>query len=73
MATVVNEKKEGFFSRAFKGLRSEWIKIIFPTNEKILNDSVTVLISSIIIGAIIFLLDSAFGSGFGFLLTLFGK
>lgn len=73
MATVVKEKKEGFFSRVFKGLRSEWMKIIFPSNERILNDSVTVLVSSIIIGAMIFVLDSVFGAGFGFLLSLFGK
>ena len=73
MATVVNEKKEGFFSRVFKGLRSEWMKIIFPSNERILNDSVTVLVSSVIIGAMIFVLDSVFGAGFGFLLSLFGK
>ena len=73
MSTVVNENKEGFFKRVIKGLRSEWMKIIFPNNEKIINDSVTVLICSIVIGAIIFLLDAAFGSGFGFLLRLCGK
>ena len=73
MATVVKEKKEGFFKRVFKGLRSEWMKIIFPSNEKIINDSVTVLICSIVIGGIIFLLDAAFGAGFGFLLKLCGK
>ena len=73
MSTVVNENKEGFFKRVIKGLRSEWMKIIFPNNEKIINDSVTVLICSIVIGAIIFLLDAVFGSGFGFLLRLCGK
>lgn len=73
MATVVKEKKEGFFKRVIKGLRSEWIKIIFPNNEKILNDSVTVLVCSIVIGAIIFILDAAFGAGFGFILRLVGK
>ena len=73
MDTIVKEKKEGFFKRVFKGLRSEWMKIIFPNNEKIINDSVTILVCSIIIGAIIFMLDSAFGAGFGFLLRLCGK
>ncbi|MBO6119213.1 MAG: preprotein translocase subunit SecE [Lachnospiraceae bacterium] len=63
----VKEKKESFFNRIIKGLRSEWIKIIFPSNEQILNDSVTVLICSVIIGLIIFVLDSLIGSGFGFL------
>lgn len=65
--STVKEKKENVFSVIIKGLRSEWIKIIFPSNEQILNDSVTVLISSVIIGLIIFVLDSLIGSGFGFL------
>jgi preprotein translocase subunit SecE len=63
----VKEKKENVFAKVIKGLKSEWIKIIFPSNEKILNDSVTVLICSVIIGLIIFVLDSLIGSGFGFL------
>lgn len=65
--STVKEKKENVFSVIIKGLRSEWIKIIFPSNEQILNDSVTVLIGSVIIGLIIFVLDSLIGSGFGFL------
>lgn len=65
--STVKEKKENVFSVIIKGLRSEWIKIIFPSNDQILNDSVTVLISSVIIGLIIFVLDSLIGSGFGFL------
>ena len=63
----VKDKKESVVSKVIKGLKSEWIKIIFPSNEQILNDSVTVLICSVIIGAIIFALDSVIGSGFGFL------
>lgn len=63
----VKDKKENVFAKVIKGLKSEWIKIIFPSNEKILNDSVTVLICSVIIGLIIFVLDSLIGSGFGFL------
>lgn len=63
----VKDKKESVVSKVIKGLKSEWMKIIFPSNEQILNDSVTVLICSVIIGAIIFALDSVIGSGFGFL------
>ena len=63
----VKDKKDSVVSKVIKGLRSEWMKIIFPSNEQILNDSVTVLICSVIIGAIIFALDSVIGSGFGFL------
>ena len=56
MATSV-EKKENVFANIIKGLKSEWMKIIFPSNEQIINDSITVLISSIIIGLLIFFLD----------------
>ena len=72
MSTVV-EKKESIFSRIIKGLKSEWMKIIFPSNEQILNDSITVLICSVIIGLLIFALDSIIGSGYGYLFRLFGK
>ena len=63
----VRDKKDSVVSKIIKGLRSEWMKIIFPSNEQILNDSVTVLICSVVIGVIIFALDSLIGSGFGFL------
>ncbi|MBR0038793.1 MAG: preprotein translocase subunit SecE [Lachnospiraceae bacterium] len=65
----VKEKKENLFNNIIKGLRSEWMKIIFPSNEKILNDSVTVLICSVVIGLLIFVLDSLIGSGFGLLFS----
>ncbi len=64
---TVKEKKESLFNTIIKGLKSEWMKIIFPSNEQILNDSITVLVWSVIIGLIIFALDSVIGSGFGFL------
>lgn len=65
----VKEKKENLFNNIIKGLRSEWMKIIFPSNEQILNDSVTVLICSVVIGLLIFVLDSLIGSGFGLLFS----
>lgn len=56
-------------SLIIKNLRSEWQKIIFPTQEQILKDSVVVLVTSVILGLIIFALDAIIGSGFGFLFT----
>ena len=60
-------------SLIFKNLRSEWQKIIFPTQEQILKDSVVVLITSVILGLIIFALDAIIGSGFGYIFSIFGK
>ena len=67
MSEIKETKKENFFVEIFKGLKSEWMKIIFPSNEQILKDSVTVLMSSVVIGLIIFLFDSGIGFLFGYL------
>ena len=67
MSDVKTNNNESFFVRVWKGLKSEWMKIIFPSNEQIIKDSVTVLVCSIILGLIIFLLDSVIGAGFGIL------
>lgn len=67
MSDKSQTKSENFFAGVLKGLKSEWMKIIFPSNEQILKDSITVLVCSIILGLIIFALDSVIGSGLGFL------
>lgn len=71
--STVKENNENVIAKIIKGLKSEWMKIIFPSNEQILNDSITVLICSVIIGLLIFALDSVIGSGYGYLFRLFGK
>ncbi len=67
MSNTKEPNRTNFFERIWKGLRSEWMKIIFPSSEQILKDSVTVLVCSVILGLIIFALDSVIGFGFGFL------
>ena len=71
--STVKENNENVIAKIIKGLKSEWMKIIFPSNEQILNDSITVLICSVVIGLLIFALDSVIGSGYGYLFRLFGK
>ena len=65
--STVKENNENVIAKIIKGLRSEW------SNEQILNDSITVLICSVIVGLLIFALDSVIGSGYGYLFRLFGK
>ena len=55
-------------SLVFKGIKSEFNKIMFPTKEALIRNSFVVLVFSFIIGAMIFLLDNIIGFGFGFLL-----
>ncbi len=69
MSQAKSVDNENIFVRVWKGLRSEWLKIKFPSNEQIIRDSVTVLICSVVIGLLIFALDSIIGSGFGLLFS----
>lgn len=53
-----NEKKQGFFStlgksavKWFKGIKAEIKKIIWPTPEKIGKDTLIVIVSVLVIGA----------------------
>ena len=55
-------------SLIFRGLKSEYNKIIFPSREKLIKDSISVFIISIIIGAMIFALYCIINFGFGFVL-----
>ena len=52
----------------FKGLKSEWMKIVFPSTESLIYDSVLVVVCSFIIGLIIFLFDLLITTGLGFVL-----
>ena len=54
------EKKQSGIVKYFKGVKSEFKKVTWPTFKQILNNTGTVIASVIIIGLFIFLLDSAF-------------
>lgn len=69
MSQAKSVENENVFVRTWKGLKSEWLKIKFPSNEQVIRDSVTVLICSVVIGLLIFVLDSIIGSGFGLLFS----
>lgn len=50
------ESKSGFF----KGVRSEWKKIVWPTKKEVGNYLIVVIIISLVLGAFIYGLDSLF-------------
>lgn len=52
----------------FKGLKSEWMKIIFPSKEKIINDSLLVVVASFVLALLMFLFDTLITAGFGVVL-----
>ncbi len=63
------EKKENAIAKYFRGIKSEFKKITWPTFKQIVNNTSTVIISVIVVGLFIFLLDTAFGA----ILNLFIK
>ena len=56
-------KKEGFFARvgkSFKATKSELKKVVWPTRKQLLNNTGIVIAALIVVGLIIFGLDSLF-------------
>ena len=56
-------KKEGFFARvgkSFKATKSELIKVVWPTRKQLFNNTGIVIAALIVVGLIIFGLDSLF-------------
>lgn len=64
-------KKEGLVSRvkkSFKGTKSEFKKIIWPTKAQLIKNSGIVIAAIVIIGLVIFGLDSLFTTLAGLIL-----
>ena len=51
----------------FKGVKSEWHKITWPTKETLFKETTAVIIISVILGAVIALLDAAIRFGIKFI------
>lgn len=70
------QKKDNFFKRAAKAIanyakatKSEIKKISWPTGKQLFNNTAIVIACIIVVGVVIFLLDTIFGFGFDFLNT----
>ena len=57
-----NEKKQNGIVKYFKGVKSEFKKVTWPSFKQILNNTGMVIASVIIIGLFIFVLDYAFST-----------
>ena len=72
MAEETKAKKPGLFARIgkwFRELKCVCRKIVWPTREQTINNTLVVLASVIIIGIFIWVLDIVFGLGIQTLLT----
>ncbi len=59
MADSAKENKVSFFD----GVKAEWGKIVWPNKEQLTKQTVAVIITTIVVGVIISLLDTALQYG----------
>ncbi len=62
-------KKSGKIGKFFRDYKSEFKKIVWPSKDETVRQSVVVIVAIVICGAALLVLDTAFSSG----LTALGK
>ena len=69
MGEMTNSTAEKAQKRSwFSGLKAEFKKIVWPDKEALAKQSVAVITVTIILGAIIYVLDTVFEYGMGFII-----
>lgn len=58
----MSEKKQNGIAKYFKGVKSEFKKVTWPSFKQIVNNTTTVIVSVIVVGLFIFVLDYAFSN-----------
>ena len=74
MAEETKVKKPGLFARIgkwFRELKSECRKIVWPTRQQTVNNTLVVIASVVVVGVFIWVLDIVFGFGIQSLLAHF--
>lgn len=57
------------FVKFFKEIRSELKRVIWPTREQLINNTVTVLAACLVVGVLIWIADFGFGKAAELILT----
>lgn len=55
-------------TKFFREIRSELKKVIWPTKEQLMRNTITVLFTCLLIGGVIWIADLVFGQAFKFVL-----
>ncbi len=63
----MSEKNSGL-QDFFKGLKTEYNKIIFPTRQDIIKETTATIVVSLLVGALIAVLDLIMKTGLGFII-----
>jgi len=73
-ATPKQGKKESkaTFSSTVADYKAEFKKIIWPKRDELSKKTVTVIITSLLVGVIIFCMDTIYTTGYNFILSLLG-
>lgn len=71
MADAAAQKKKSGnkITRYFREVKSELKKVVWPSKKQIINNTLIVIASVIIVGVIIWVFDAAFGWGLNKLIT----
>ena len=64
----MSEKKNSGLQDFFKGLKTEYNKIIFPTRQHIIKETTATIVVSLLVGALIAVLDLIMKTGLGFII-----
>ena len=64
----MSEKKTSGLQDFFKGLKTEYNKIIFPTRQDIIKETTATIVVSLLVGALIAVLDLIMKTGLGFII-----
>ena len=65
-------KKKDNDKDTFADYKAEFKKIVWPSRPEVAKKTVTVVVTSLIIGAIIFCMDTVFNAGYGVIIGLLG-
>ena len=64
----MSEKKNSGLQDFFKGLKTDYNKIIFPTRQDIIKETTATIVVSLLVGALIAVLDLIMKTGLGFII-----
>ena len=64
----MSEKKNSGLQDFFKGLKTEYNKIIFPTRQDIIKETTATIVVGLLVGALIAVLDLIMKTGLGFII-----
>jgi len=71
-AKTAKAAKKGNDKDTFADYKAEFKKIVWPTRPEVVKKTATVVVTSLIVGAIIFCMDTVFTAGYSAIIGLLG-